>query len=253
MVVLHLALDLSTLITVRSERDNAPVHFVSISQGVLEARFNRREQKIYTLTNQTERPRVVYIEHPVREDWALDDKATPKPEGKTARFYRFRVELNPRETRQFPVVEREESLESYALTNLSSELLAMFVTRRFIDQPTRDALQNIITLKTRLAATEARLVAIEREVAEIAQDQKRLRENIEALTKTAEAKQLIARYVSKADQQESRIEQLAGEKQSALAERALIQTQLDAAIRALALDRDLAAGGDGPKSARLEK
>jgi chromosome segregation ATPase len=173
----------------------------------------------------------------VREDWELDPEATPKPEGKSARFYRFRVELGPRATEQFRVVEREESLETYALTNLSTDQLALFVARRYVDQRTRDALQSIIELKGRLAAADARVAALEREAAEIAQDQKRLRDNIEALAKTPEAKTLIARYVAKADQQESRLEQLAQEKQAAAEERRRIQSQLDAAIRTLSLDR----------------
>ena len=59
------------------------------------------------------------------------------------------------------------------------------------------------------------------------------------MNETAEAKQLITRYVAKADQQETRIEELTKEKQTVIAERARLQTQLDAAIRALSLDRNL--------------
>lgn len=112
--------------------------------------------------------------------------------------------------------------------------------RRYIDDTTRAALQNILDLKARVAAAQMRVAAIDREIADISADQKRLRENIEALTKTAEARQLIARYVQKADQQETRLEQLAKEKQAATDERARLQTQLDAALRALAFERDLA-------------
>ncbi|HEX9919174.1 MAG TPA: hypothetical protein VGA87_08405, partial [Pyrinomonadaceae bacterium] len=74
---------------------------------------------------------------------------------------------------------------------------------------------------------------------EIGEDQTRLRENIKTLSQTAEAKQLIARYVAKADQQETRIEQLTQERQAAKEERQRLQPQLDAAIRALSLDRNL--------------
>ncbi|HYG10297.1 MAG TPA: hypothetical protein VD835_10140, partial [Pyrinomonadaceae bacterium] len=59
------------------------------------------------------------------------------------------------------------------------------------------------------------------------------------LSQTAEAKQLIARYVAKADQQETRIEQLTKERQAAGEERGRLQTQLDAAIRALSFDRNV--------------
>ena len=131
-------------------------------------------------------------------------------------------------------------METYALSNLTPDLIHLFVTRRFIDEGTRAALQNILDLKARVAAAATRVAEVDREIAEIGADQQRLRNNIEALTKTAEARQLIARYVSKADQQETRLEQLARDKQAAVEERARLQAQLDAAMRALALKRDLA-------------
>jgi len=70
-------------------------------------------------------------------------------------------------------------------------------------------------------------------------DQQRLRENITALSSTAEAKQLIARYVAKADTQETRLELLEKDRRTAVEERARLQTELEAAIRALTFDRSL--------------
>jgi hypothetical protein len=237
--LISFALDLSTLVTVREEEDRAPAYMVRITDGTLYAHYYGREKKLYTLTNQTDRPRTVYIEHPVRDDWELDDRETPKPEGKSARFYRFRVELAPRKTEQLTVVEREDLQETYALTSISPDTVQLFVTRRYIDDATRAALQSIIDLRGRVAAAEARAAAIEKEIREIGDDQKRLRDNIEALTKTAEARQLIARYVAKADQQETRLEQLTKEKQAALEERQSLQSQLAAAIRSLDINRNL--------------
>jgi hypothetical protein len=233
------SLDLGTLVTVTKDEDDSPVYLVRISNGSLYADYYSREKKVYTLTNQTDRPRIVYVEHPVREDWSLDDHETPKPEGKSASYYRFRVELGPRETKQLPVIEREEETQTYALVNLSPDTLQLFITRRYIDEQTRATLQNIIELRGRVAAAELRIAAIDKEIREIGDDQKRLRENIEALTKTAEARQLITRYVAKADEQETRIEQLTKDKQAATAERQQLQAQLDAAVRSLELKRNL--------------
>jgi hypothetical protein len=83
------------------------------------------------------------------------------------------------------------------------------------------------------------LQVIDKEAAEIAHDQERLRENIKALTSTAKAKQLIARYVSKANEQETRLEQLEKERRVLTDERARLQAELDASIRSLSLDRKL--------------
>ena len=238
--LISFALDLGTLVTVRAEEENSPAFNVRIVHGALYATHHHRQKKVYTLRNQTAHARTVYVEHPVRDQWELDDKLTPKPDGKSQRFYRFRVELTAGETRDLVVAERQRGTETYALSNVTTDQIHFFFSRRYIDEATRDALQNILDLKARLAAAQARVSAIDREIAEIGADQRRLRENIEALTKTAEARHLIARYVQKADQQETRLEQLAQEKQAAEAERARLQTQLDAALRALALERDLA-------------
>ena len=238
--LISFALDLGTLVTVRAEVENSPAFAVRIMHGTLYASHHHREKKVYTLRNQTPRPRSVFVEHPVRDQWELDEKLTPKPDGKSQRFYRFRVELEPNETQELIVAERQRGTETYALSNVTPDQIQFFISRRYIDDATRAALQNILDLKARVAAAQARVAAIDREMAEIGADQRRLRENIEALTKTAEARQLIARYVQKADQQETRLEQLAQEKQAATQEWARLQVQLEAALRALALERDLA-------------
>lgn len=234
------ALDLGTLVTVRGEVDDAPVHTVRIVNGTLYANRYHREKKVYTLRNQTERPRTVYVEHPFRANWQLDGKLTPAPDGRTRGSYRFRVELGPNETRDFVVSERENGAETYALSNVTPDLIKLFVTRRYIDEATRGALEKVLDIKARLAAADRRADAVDAQMAEIVADQKRLRENIEALNNTAEARQLIARYVQKADQQETRLEQLLKDKQAVSEERDQLQAQLDATLRALALDRDLA-------------
>jgi len=59
------------------------------------------------------------------------------------------------------------------------------------------------------------------------------------LTEKTEARQLVARYVSKANDQETRLEQIISERKAAASERARLQDDLDSAIRALAVDRKL--------------
>ncbi|HYX42007.1 MAG TPA: carboxypeptidase-like regulatory domain-containing protein, partial [Pyrinomonadaceae bacterium] len=206
------ALDLGTLVRAETEEANAPAFLVRIAGGVLQAHYHEEEKKVYTLTNQTERARVVYIEHPVRAEWELDPKLTQQPAERTARYYRFRVELAPHAKVELPVVERHELLNTYVLANFSPRALELFVTRRYIDEQTRTALQHLLDLKARINQLDGRLQAINAELAGIGEDQKRLRDNIAALKNTAEAKQLIARYVAKADEQETRIEQLTKER-----------------------------------------
>ena len=90
-----------------------------------------------------------------------------------------------------------------------------------------------------MTSADAHIQSIDKEVNEIGEDQGRLRDNIKALTATAEAKQLISRYVAKADTQETRLEQLNKDKQTLQQERMQLQTELEGVIRGLSVDRSL--------------
>jgi hypothetical protein len=236
--LISFALDLGTSVNVRTKEDRAPTFLIRAINGVFEAHYYQTTEKTYTLTNQTEKPRVVYIEHPVRQDWSLSDK-TQKPDLKTARYYRFRIPLEPHQKIELPVTERRALMDRYVISDFTRPQLELFVANKYIDAQTQAALEKIMEIKSRVAANETRLQTIIQESTEIGEDQQRLRENIKALTATAEAKQLIARYVSKADAQESRLEQLAKDRRSAVEERGRLQAELEAAIRGLVFDRPL--------------
>jgi hypothetical protein len=236
--LISFALDLGTSVNVQVKEDRAPTYLVRAINGVFEAHYYQTTEKTYTLTNQTEKPRVVYIEHPIRQDWTLSDK-TQKPDLKTARYYRFRIPLEPHQKVELPVTERRALQDTYVISDFTRPLLELFVARKYVDAQTQAALEKIIEIKGRMAGNEARSQAIKNESTEIAQDQERLRENIKALTATAEAKQLIARYVAKADAQESRLEQLEKDRRAVVEERARLQTELETVIRGVAFNRQL--------------
>ena len=244
--LISFAVDLGTLVNVRDEgQERQPTFLVRAINGVVHAHYYLTRQKIYTVVNQTDKPRTVFIEHPRTEEegWKLTDD-TDKPLDTTARYYRFRLTLAAHQKLEFPVSEREEGYESYALVNFTREQLQLFLARKYIDDATRGKLENIIAIKDRLAACNAELARYQAERAAIAQDQERLRENIKALTANGgtsipETKQLIARYVTKANEQETRVEQLEKDTRAKSDERARLQLELDAAIRTLSLDRRL--------------
>ena len=239
--LISFAVDLGTLVNIQAYADERqPTFLVRAVNGVVQTHHYNIRRKVYTLVNQTDRARTVYIEHPRDEDdeWELTE-GTAAPFTKTANHYRFRVPLAAHQTLEFPVSERNELSDTYQLTNFTRDNLQLFIARKYIDDKTRAALETIIALKDKVASASARLQLIDKEATEIAHDQARLRENIKALTSTAEAKQLIARYVSKANDQETRLEQIEKERRGIVEERARLQSELDLAIRSLVLDRKL--------------
>ncbi|MGI8556543.1 MAG: hypothetical protein ACR2LT_09350, partial [Pyrinomonadaceae bacterium] len=122
-------------------------------------------------------------------------------------------------------------VDSYNISALTFNDLDLFVKRRYIDESVRQKLSELIELRAQFAQIDAKLETLDAEEKSISEDQSRLRENIEALSKTPEAKQLIARYIAKADTQESRIEAISKEKQSLKTERETIEQKLAAEIK----------------------
>lgn len=223
--LISFALDLGTLVRVEQKQDREPAKLIKIVDGVFQLHYFRTDKKIYHLSNQTDRSKIVYVEHPVRSNWILSN-ASAKPDYTTARFYRFRLELAPFENKQIAVAENLGMMDKYALASLSPKDLDVFVASRSIDEATRSRLAKLIDLRMRINQINARLETFEEEEKRISDDQTRLRQNIESLAKTPDAKQLIARYIAKANEQESQLEGMQKERQAISAEKEKLEREL---------------------------
>jgi hypothetical protein len=124
------ALDLGTNVSVQKTGDTRPAVLVKVVNGAFQVHYFRTETKTYRLTNQTDREKVIYIEHPIREGWSVPEDGM-KPEIVTNRYYRFRVVLKPFESASVPVIERQGLMDSYNLQGLNRTQLDLFITRRY--------------------------------------------------------------------------------------------------------------------------
>lgn len=228
--LISFAIDLGVLIDVKKTQEREPARIIKAINGVFQAHYFNSDQKIYRLTNQTDRAKTLYIEHPIREKWQLSNE-TQKPFDVTANYYRFRIELEPFSNKDFVVNERQPLADSYNISDLKRSDLELFIIRRYIDDATKDKLTKFIDLREQLTQFDTKLRTLSEEEKAISDDQKRLRENIEALSKTAEAKTLITRYISKANEQESRIEAITKERQNLRSEREKLAAELAREIK----------------------
>jgi hypothetical protein len=228
--LISFALDLGTSVRVRNSGNSEPAKLIKAVDGVFQVHYFRGEQKTYQISNQTERPKVLYIEFPIRQGWELSEDS-PKPDYSTQRYYRFRVELGPLAEKELKISFRQPLMETYQLADLTTVELQLFITRGYINEATRAKLQKLIDIRSQLAQIELRLQSFNGEVQTIESDQKRLRENIEALSKTPEAKTLIERYIAKAGEQETRLEEMEKERKVMAGQKEQLSNDLAAEIR----------------------
>src|SRR5262245_23754613 len=166
--LISFALDLGTLVNTREEEARQPTYMLKVHGGVASAFYFNVRKKIYTIVNQTDQPRTLYVEHPIsrNDDWELTDE-TPKPDLKTANHYRFRISVGPHQKVEFPVGERKELYDSFSLSDFNRSQLDLFIARQYIDDQTRQTLEKLIDLKTQIVKVDAQLEQKNRETAAI--------------------------------------------------------------------------------------
>ena len=159
-----------------------------------------------------------------------------KPEETSASFHRFRVKVGPQKSAQL-VVEEYHPLETeLALTNLTSDHIAMLVEQKRMTPAMEQALKRVLDQKGVIAGLDAQLSSRQQDVDSIAADQARIRENMKALKGSPEEKALLQRYTRQLDEQEDRLTALRSQIADLKVKRQQASQQLDQILAEISLD-----------------
>jgi hypothetical protein len=195
------AIDLSTEVEPAAKKLDDTLLSVKVAKGILYASFKQRASKTYTITNRSQEPRRVVIEHPYRPDFQLVEPA--KPAERTREFYRFEVTAGPDQTVQQEVIEEQTRVQQVVLTGSDDDTLRYFLRASASNEQVKQALEQALKLKGDLAQTRREMQTEEQALKVIDQEQGRLRANMERVPQTAE---LFKRYLQKLEEQETEIE-----------------------------------------------
>ncbi|HXF05980.1 MAG TPA: hypothetical protein VNM72_11270 [Blastocatellia bacterium] len=232
------AVDLGIDATTNRESRRDRAYRLVARGGSLSLHFYEIETKTYTLTNRSDRPRTVIVEHPYRSGWELSQEGE-KPIEETPHFYRFQVEVPVRATKKLVVKERRTLTEEYRVGDLTPEQLSALIAGGSLDAETRRKLEEIMRVKAQIADLTARIEARTREMDQIFRDHQRIRGNLTALGQSEQERQLRSRYIEQITRDEERLARLRQENDRDEQERARLQNQLNDLIEKFAVDRRL--------------
>ncbi len=232
--LLSFATDLAVNASSRIGSESQRVSRVVISKGMMTQEIERREKKVYTFRNEDTTPRTIVVEHPVRSGYEL--KSETRPAETTADWMRFRIDAQPKQTVSLKVEEARPTQSKFALTNISSDQVALFVNQHSIDPAIQTAFQEILSQKDAIASLEIQKSARDGETQKIFDDQQRLRENIKALKGTPEEKPLLQRYTEQLNEQETRLATLTAETSQLDSRIDAANSKLSDSIQKLAFD-----------------
>ena len=225
--LLSYAVDLGTRITTQFDSKGDIVREIHMKRGVMTTRMAAVETRTYTIRNVDQKPKTLIIEHPARPDYTLLDR---KPTEKTASAYRFEVKLAAGAAEKFPVVEERVYDNSFAVTNLTPDVLFTYVQNKNLSDTTRKQLGEIVNRKQQIAATDAEVHRVEAQVATIVRDQERIRQNINSLNHVSGQQEQVQKYARQLADQEAQLATLRDRQSEVERKRAALQSELNSLI-----------------------
>jgi len=231
------ATDLAVNASSRTGSEQERVSRVRINRGTMTQESEIREKKTYTFRNEDSKPRTIIVEHPARTGYVLRGDAHPAET--TVDWLRFRLPVDPKQTASLVVEEARPTQSNFAVTNISSDQLGLFLTQKSIDPTIEAAFREVLGQKDAIAALEAQKSTTDDQTQKIFDDQQRLRENMKALKGSPEEKALLQRYTQQLNEQENRLATLQKQSDQLTVQIDAAKAKLDARIQQLSFDVQL--------------
>jgi len=202
-----------------------------IVKGVLSLQRKVVSWQEYRVENKSDHDKQLVVEHPVRAGWKLVE--TQAPIETTPTVYRFQGEVQAGKVTKLPVKEEFVRGDWLALTSVDAGQLLMYSRTGELSKSVRDALAKVIELRQKLAETERAVADRVQQLAQITQEQTRIREDMKAVSQSTS---YYTRLLAKLNDQESTIERLQKERDDLMTRRDEQKKALDDYLSNLVVD-----------------
>jgi len=224
------AVDLGTRITEAFGSKAALVREFHANRGILITKMAAEETRTYTIRNVDQKAKTLIVEHPLRPQYTLLNQ---KPAEKTASAYRFEIQLAAGATQEFAVSEERVYDQTYAVTNLTSDVLLEYVRNRSLSDAGRRQLQRIADQKSQVVETNRSLADIGGQINNLTTDEDRIRRNIESLNSVSGQQQQVQNYARQLDAHEQQLAALRDSQAETEKKKAALEAELAKLVEAL--------------------
>jgi hypothetical protein len=226
--------DLGVMVDARQDSSSGRYVRVIAREGVIISEAENRIRWVYRVRNEDAAPRTLVIEHPVRNGWTI----LPAPEAAevTAAAVRYRLPVAGRNEAALTVTERLIIETRHAVDELNDRLIASFSQGGIPDAEVRRALQPVVDAREAVAALERQLSELATQVTTIANDQARIRDNVQALGSSRQERSLRERYTRELNAQEDQLRDLQAEMARLSTERDLRRAELSRLMQKLTFE-----------------
>lgn len=176
------AVDQSCPVVVRNQTVSRPHWRARCLNGMLYLDYRLCNEKKYELENLSDSAKVVYIEHPLRQGWGIVSK--PQPVETTEHFYRFSLDMEPKQAGSLVVAEESDTYEQiylYDPLNLDANRIGWICAQNFLDAEFKKFLKKLLEKRAEIQVVLTELAQQQQMAKQFTEDQARARENLKTL------------------------------------------------------------------------
>jgi hypothetical protein len=201
--LLSYAVDEKTKIA-RESDNRSTLARVAASRGVFRFSYTQRQTIHHRIAAPPAEARHLIIELPKQPGWTLTTPAADKTQ-QTATAYRIVLDLKPGESKSLDLVQQQTTWSETAIASYATSAVVDIMANGELEAPVKRALQQLVQLRQSVADAEARQQQLKAQIQSTFEDQGRLRQNLQVLSRDNE---LAKRYVAKLDEEETALEKL---------------------------------------------
>jgi hypothetical protein len=184
--------DLGTRITTKFDSSKNVVREIHFRRGMLTSKYAMEEVRTFTIKNVDPKAKTLIIEHPQRTGYKLLEPQ--KASETTVSAYRFEVKLAASATDTFVIREERVYDQTQSISNMTPDVIASWTQNKALSAAGRRQLEQIAQKKRDIANNDAAIRAAESGIADLTQDQSRVRSNIQSLNNVAGQQDLVQQY-----------------------------------------------------------
>ena len=207
------------------------VREIHANRGNLTSKYALDEVRTFTIKNVDAKAKTLIIEHPQRYGYSLLEptKATET----TPNANRFEVKLAASATDTFILREERVYDQTTSVTNMTPDTISVWLENKALSATGRRQLEQIATKKRDIANNDTALKQADSSIADLTQDQTRVRANIQSLNNVKNQQDLVQQYASQLAANETKMVALRDSQSDLRRKKTALESELAAMMEKL--------------------
>jgi hypothetical protein len=223
--------DLGTRITTKFDSSKNVVREIHVNRGTLTSKYAVEEVRTFTIRNVDPKAKTLIIEHPQRQGYKLLEPL--KASETTTHANRFEVKLAASAPETFVLREERVYDQNYSVTSMTPDTIAVWLENKVLSANGRRQLEQIAQKKRDIADNAAAIKAAESGIADLTQDQTRVRANIQSLNNVAGQQDLVQKYARQLAANETKMEALRDQQAGLKGRKTALESELNTLMEKL--------------------